>query len=88
MNFSLNFRRSAFYLAGTVLALVANSERANADVIGPGEFIATVALSGTFGPGQTNAFSPLFKWQDRLFATRGINHPRDRILITVVESGS
>ena len=88
MNFLLNLRRSALTIAGTVLALAANSERASADVVGPGSLTASAALAGAFGPGQHNAVSPLFMWDDFLFANPGINDPSYRVLFTILYEGS
>jgi hypothetical protein len=88
MNPLSNFRRSVLYIAGTALALAASSERAVADVVGPGSLTASTSLAGAFGPGQHNAASPLFVWDDFLFANFGINDPSYRVLFTIVFEGS
>jgi hypothetical protein len=88
MTLSLHVRRSALYVVGAMVAVGANSERAIADVVGPGALTASASLSGTFGPGPHNAASNLYAWDDFLFANAGINDPAYRVLFSVVLQGS
>jgi hypothetical protein len=86
--FSLNARRFALCAGGALLALAANTKRAIADVVGPGQLTSFASLSGTFGVGAVNSIGTQFDWNDQLFALPGINDPNYRILVTVVLEGS
>ena len=88
MTHLLNARRFTPYVVGTMLALAALSERATADVVGPGSLTASVTLAGALGPGQHNSPSSLFIWDDFLFATPGINDPNYQVRFTIVFEGS
>jgi hypothetical protein len=88
MSLLLNARRSALYVAGAVLALAANTERAAADVVGPGSLTSSASLSGNFGVGPHTSSTPFSIWDDQLFANPGVNDPGYQVIFSIVLSGT